>query len=187
MAAAFFLQSLDRDQDLSSPVQNLYDVQPFDVTTITKIVALEQSRCDSVSIEALYTNNRTQINQGSSKKLNVNNKSTTSTSQNKGDNKKRQNQRKKRREKTGNDTESMCKRLKKLENLLQNNSLNTSANTVTTTPSVDKKAEKEHCSSDSDAYYLPLESIFSTDYQDRKTLYLDTGCSCSVVNNLALL
>ncbi|MBW0572109.1 hypothetical protein O181_111824 [Austropuccinia psidii MF-1] len=154
---------------------------------ITKRVALEQSRRDSVSIEALYTNNRTQVNQGSSKKFNVNNKSTASTAQNKGDNKKRQNQRKKRREKTGNDTESMCKRLKKLENLLQKNSLNTSANTVTTTPSADKKAEKEHCSSDSDAYYLPLESIFATDYQDRKTLYLDTGCGCSVVINLALL
>ncbi|MBW0536344.1 hypothetical protein O181_076059 [Austropuccinia psidii MF-1] len=87
----------------------------------------------------------------------------------------------------GNDTESMSKCLKKLEKLLLNNSLNTSANTVTTTPSADKKAEKEHYSSDSNAYYLPLESIFATDYQDRKTLYLDTGCGCSVVNNLALL
>ncbi|MBW0531193.1 hypothetical protein O181_070908 [Austropuccinia psidii MF-1] len=51
----------------------------------------------------------------------------------------------------------------------------------------DKKAEKEHCSSDSNAYYLPSESIFAIDYQDRKTLYHDTGCGCSVVNNLALL
>ncbi|MBW0530812.1 hypothetical protein O181_070527 [Austropuccinia psidii MF-1] len=45
MAAAFFLQSLDLDQDLSILVQNLYGVQPFDVTTITNIFALEQSRC----------------------------------------------------------------------------------------------------------------------------------------------
>ncbi|MBW0493683.1 hypothetical protein O181_033398 [Austropuccinia psidii MF-1] len=57
MAAAFFLQSLDRDRDLSSLVQNLCDVQPFDITTITKRVALEQSRCDNVATEALFTNN----------------------------------------------------------------------------------------------------------------------------------
>ncbi|MBW0475982.1 hypothetical protein O181_015697 [Austropuccinia psidii MF-1] len=187
IAAAFFLQSLDRKQNLSSLVQNLYDIQPFDVTTITKRVALEQSRWDSVSIEALYTNNRTPVNQGSSKKINENHKSMTSTAQNNDDNKKRQNHRRKRREKTGNHTERMSKHLKNLEKLLLNNSLNTWANTVTTTPSADKKAEKEHCSSDSNAYYLPLETILATDYQDRKTLYLDTGCGCSVVNNLALL
>ncbi|MBW0558070.1 hypothetical protein O181_097785 [Austropuccinia psidii MF-1] len=187
MAAAFFLQSLDRDQDLSSLVQNLYDVQPFDVTTITKRVTLEQSRRDNVSIEALYTNNRTQENQGSSKKPNGNNQSTSTTAQGEGENKKRKNLKKKGREKTGNNTESVSKPLEKLEKLLLNNSLNTLAKTVTTRPSVDQKVEKEHCSSDSDAYYLPSESIYAIDYQDRETLYLDTGCGCSVVNHLTLL
>ncbi|MBW0561190.1 hypothetical protein O181_100905, partial [Austropuccinia psidii MF-1] len=187
MAAAFFLQSLDRDQDLSSLVQNLYDVQPFDVTTITKRVALEQSRRDNVSIEALYTNNRTQENQGSSKKHNGNNQSMSTTAQGEGDNKKRQNPEKKRREKTQNNTESVSKRLEKLEKLLLNNSLNTSANAVTNRPSVDQKVEKEHCSSDSNTYYLPSESIYAIDYQDRETLYLDTGCGRSVVDNLTLL
>ncbi|MBW0558993.1 hypothetical protein O181_098708 [Austropuccinia psidii MF-1] len=154
MAAAFFLQSLDQDRDLSSLVQNLYYFQPFDVPTITKRVALEQSRRDNVSIEALYTNDRTQENQGSSKKPNGNNQSTSTTAQ---------------------------------EKLLLNNSLNTLANTVTTRPSVDQEVEKEHCSSDSDAYYLPSESIYAIEYQNRETLYLDTGCGCSVVNNLTLL
>ncbi|MBW0520808.1 hypothetical protein O181_060523 [Austropuccinia psidii MF-1] len=134
MAAAFFLQSLDQDQDLSSLVQNLYNVQPFDVTTITKRVSLEQSRHENVSIEALYINNKNQENQGSSEKPNGNNKSTLSTAQGEGDNKKRQNHKKKRREKTANNAESMSKCLEKLEKLLLNNSLNTLANTVTIRP-----------------------------------------------------
>ncbi|MBW0555437.1 hypothetical protein O181_095152 [Austropuccinia psidii MF-1] len=57
MAAAFFLQSLNQDKDLSSLVQNLYNVQPFDVMTITKRVALEQSRRENIYSEALSTNN----------------------------------------------------------------------------------------------------------------------------------
>ncbi|MBW0512682.1 hypothetical protein O181_052397 [Austropuccinia psidii MF-1] len=57
MAAAFFLQSLDQDKDLSSLVQNFYNLQPFDVMTITKRVALEQSGWDNISSEALFTNN----------------------------------------------------------------------------------------------------------------------------------
>ncbi|MBW0524972.1 hypothetical protein O181_064687 [Austropuccinia psidii MF-1] len=65
IAAAFFLQSLDLDQDLSSLVQNLYGVQPFYITTITNIFALEQSRCYNVSTEALFTNNRTKATKGS--------------------------------------------------------------------------------------------------------------------------
>ncbi|MBW0479544.1 hypothetical protein O181_019259 [Austropuccinia psidii MF-1] len=187
MAAAFFLQSLDRDRDLSSLVQTLYDVQPFDVTTITKRVALEQSRRHNVATEALFTNNRTPTNQGNSKKPSGNNTSNSPTAQGEGDNKKRQHHKKKRRERTGNHTESVSKRLEKLEKLLLNNSLTTSANAVTTRPSLDQSPEKEHCSSDSDAYYLSPEKIFATDYQDRQTLYLDTGCGRSVVNNLALL
>ncbi|MBW0538693.1 hypothetical protein O181_078408 [Austropuccinia psidii MF-1] len=58
---------------------------------------------------------------------------------------------------------------------------------VTTRPSIDQKAEKEHCSSEIYAYYLPSESIYAIDYQNRETLYLDTGCGHSVVNSLVLL
>ncbi|MBW0557460.1 hypothetical protein O181_097175 [Austropuccinia psidii MF-1] len=187
MAAAFFLQSLDQDQDLSSLVQNLYDVQPFDITTITKRVALEQSRRDNVATEGLFTNNRTQSNKGSSKNPSSNNTLNPPPTQGKGDNKKRQHHKKKRRERTRNYTESVSKKLEKLKKLFLNNSLTTSANSVTTKPSLDQSPEKEHCSSDSDAYYLPPENIFATDYQDRQTLYLDMGCGRSVVNNLALL
>ncbi|MBW0525010.1 hypothetical protein O181_064725 [Austropuccinia psidii MF-1] len=187
MASAFFLQSLGHNQDLSSLVQNLHDVQPFDVTTITKRVALEQSRHHNVPTEALFTNNRTQANQGISKKPSGYNISISPPTQGEGDNKKRQNHKKKRKEKFGNHTKSMSKQLEKLEKLLLNNSLTTSTNAVTIRPSLDQNAEKEHCLSYSDAYYLPSESLFTTDYQDRETLYLDMGCGCLVVNNLALL
>ncbi|MBW0576787.1 hypothetical protein O181_116502 [Austropuccinia psidii MF-1] len=172
---------------LSSLVQNLYDVQPFDVTTITKRVALEQSRHDNVATEALFTNNRTQANQGGSKKPSGSNTSNSPPTQGEGDNKKRQHHKKKRREKTGNNTESVSKQLEKLEKLLLNNSLTTSANAMMTRPSLDQNPETEHCSSDSDAYYLLPENMFATDSQDRQTLYPNTGCGCSVVNNLALL
>ncbi|MBW0528576.1 hypothetical protein O181_068291 [Austropuccinia psidii MF-1] len=170
-----------------SLVQNLYNVQSFNVTTITKRAALEQSRRDNVATEALFTNNRTQANQGSSKKSSGNNTSNPPPTQGEGENKKRQHHNKKRREKTGNHTKSVSKQVEKLEKLLLNNSLTTSANAVTTRPSLDQNPEKEHCLSDSDAYYLSPENIFATNYQDRQTLYLNTGCGRSVVNNLALL
>ncbi|MBW0524453.1 hypothetical protein O181_064168 [Austropuccinia psidii MF-1] len=187
MAAAFFLQSLDQDKDLSSLVQNLYDVQPFDVMTITKRVALEQSRRDNISSEALFTNNRNQGSQGNQKKPSGSNKSPATSNQSENENKRLQNNRKKRRDKTGNQRESVSKRLEKLEKLLLNNTLTTSANVVTSTTGTDLKIEKDHGSSDSDAYYILSEGIFATEYQDRQTLYLDTGCGRSVVNNLALL
>ncbi|MBW0481600.1 hypothetical protein O181_021315 [Austropuccinia psidii MF-1] len=155
MAAAFFLQSPDQDRELSSLVQNIYDIQPFKITTITKRVALEQSRHDNIATEVLFTNNRTQANQGSPKKPSDNNTANSPPTQGEGDNKKRQNYKKKMREKTGNHTTSVSKQLEKLEKLLLNNSLTTSANAVTTKPSADHNAGKEHCSSDSDAYYLP--------------------------------
>ncbi|MBW0554749.1 hypothetical protein O181_094464 [Austropuccinia psidii MF-1] len=170
MAAAFFLQSLDRDKDLSSLVQNLYDVQPFDVMTITKRVAPEQSRHENISSEALFTNNRNQGNQGNQKKPSGSNRSPTTSS----NSKKSQNNKKKRRDKTGNQRESVSKWLEKLEKLLLNNTLSTSANAVTSTMGTDQKVEKEHGSSDSDSYYISSEGIFATKYQDRQTLYLDT-------------
>ncbi|MBW0578345.1 hypothetical protein O181_118060, partial [Austropuccinia psidii MF-1] len=128
MAAAFFLQSLDRDKDLSSLFQNLYNVQPFDVMTITKRVALEQSRHDNISSEALFTTNQNQGNQGNQKKPSGSNKSPTTLNNSESDSKKLQNNKKKRRDKTGNQRESVSKRLEKLENLLLNNTLSTSAN-----------------------------------------------------------
>ncbi|MBW0556860.1 hypothetical protein O181_096575 [Austropuccinia psidii MF-1] len=51
----------------------------------------------------------------------------------------------------------------------------------------DQKIKKEYGSSDSDTYYISSEGIFATKYQDRQTLYLDTGCVRSVVSNLTLL
>ncbi|MBW0475307.1 hypothetical protein O181_015022 [Austropuccinia psidii MF-1] len=175
-----FCAPSEKEKATTNLVQNLYDVQPFDVTTITKRVSLEQSRCDNVATEALFTNNRTQANQGGSKKPSGNNTSNSPPTQGEGDNKQR-------REKMGNHTKSISKQLEKLEKLLLNNSLTTSANAVMTRPSLDQNPEKEHCLSDSDAYYLSPENIFATDYQDRQTLYLDVGCGRSVVNNLAFL
>ncbi|MBW0526564.1 hypothetical protein O181_066279 [Austropuccinia psidii MF-1] len=174
MAAAFFLQSLDRDKDLSSLAQNLYDLQPFYVMTITKRVALEQSRREDISSEALFTNNRNQGNQGNQKKPSGSNKSPTTSNNSENNNKKLHNNKKNRRDKTGNQRESVSKRLEKLEKLLLNHTLSTSANAVTSTMGTDQKVEKEHGSSDSDACYISSEGIFATKYQDRQTLYLDT-------------
>ncbi|MBW0527815.1 hypothetical protein O181_067530 [Austropuccinia psidii MF-1] len=176
MATTFFLQSLDRDRDLSSLVQNLYDIQPFDVKTITKRVALEEFRHDNISSEALFTNNRNQANQGNQKKPSGSNKSPMAPNQGEKNSKRGQKNKSKRRDKTGNQRESVSKRLEKLEKLLLNNTLSTSTNTVTSTMGTDQKIEKEHGSSDSDAYYISLEGIFATKYPDRQTLYLGTGC-----------
>ncbi|MBW0461894.1 hypothetical protein O181_001609 [Austropuccinia psidii MF-1] len=97
------------------------------------------------------------------------------------------NNKKKRRDKTGNQRESVSKQLDKLEKLLLNNTLSKSSNVVTSMTGTDQKIEKEHCSSDSDAYYISSEGIFTTKYQDRQTLHLDTGCGKSIVTNLTFL
>ncbi|MBW0481938.1 hypothetical protein O181_021653 [Austropuccinia psidii MF-1] len=152
MDAAFFLQILDRDRDLSSLVQNLYDA-----------------------------------NQGNQKKASGSNKSPMTPNQGENDSKRVQNNKNKRRDRTGNQRESVSKWLEKLEKLLLKNTLSTLANAVTSTTVTDQKIEKEHGSSDSDAYYISSEGIFATKYKDRQTLYLDNGCGQSVVNNLTLL
>ncbi|MBW0468569.1 hypothetical protein O181_008284 [Austropuccinia psidii MF-1] len=47
MAAAFFLQSLDSDKELSSLCQTLYDIEPFNINSVTDRVAIEHSRRQS--------------------------------------------------------------------------------------------------------------------------------------------
>ncbi|MBW0479737.1 hypothetical protein O181_019452 [Austropuccinia psidii MF-1] len=43
MVAAFFLQSLDNDKELSSLCQTLYDIRPFDINSVTDRVSIEHS------------------------------------------------------------------------------------------------------------------------------------------------
>ncbi|MBW0477774.1 hypothetical protein O181_017489 [Austropuccinia psidii MF-1] len=47
MVAAFFLQSLDNDKELSSLCQMLYDIRPFDINSVTDRVSIEHSRRQS--------------------------------------------------------------------------------------------------------------------------------------------
>ncbi|MBW0553993.1 hypothetical protein O181_093708 [Austropuccinia psidii MF-1] len=47
MAAAFFLQNLDNDKELSSFFQTLYNIKPFELSTITNRVSIEHTRQES--------------------------------------------------------------------------------------------------------------------------------------------
>ncbi|MBW0516627.1 hypothetical protein O181_056342 [Austropuccinia psidii MF-1] len=53
MAAAFFLQSLDNDKELSSLCQTLYDTKPFELSTITDRVSIEHTRRELSNDQAL--------------------------------------------------------------------------------------------------------------------------------------
>ncbi|MBW0578799.1 hypothetical protein O181_118514, partial [Austropuccinia psidii MF-1] len=53
MAAAFFLQSLDNDKELSGLCQTLYDTKPFELSTITDRVLIEHTRRESSHDQAL--------------------------------------------------------------------------------------------------------------------------------------
>ncbi|MBW0481882.1 hypothetical protein O181_021597 [Austropuccinia psidii MF-1] len=62
MAAAFFLQSLDNNRELSSLCQTLYDIKPFDLNTIADRVAIEHSHCQSSYDHALMFDKNKQAN-----------------------------------------------------------------------------------------------------------------------------
>ncbi|MBW0506968.1 hypothetical protein O181_046683 [Austropuccinia psidii MF-1] len=61
MAAAFFLQSLDNDKELSSLCQTLYDIKPFDLNTITDMVLIEHSRWESTYDQELLVEKNKQV------------------------------------------------------------------------------------------------------------------------------
>ncbi|MBW0582266.1 hypothetical protein O181_121981 [Austropuccinia psidii MF-1] len=53
MAETFFLQSLDKNIELSILCQTLYNIKPFGLKTITDRLAIEHSRCQSSYNHAL--------------------------------------------------------------------------------------------------------------------------------------
>ncbi|MBW0529313.1 hypothetical protein O181_069028 [Austropuccinia psidii MF-1] len=60
MAAAFFLQSLDNDKELSSLCQALYSLRPFELSTITNRVSVEHAPRESSHDHALFIDNSKQ-------------------------------------------------------------------------------------------------------------------------------
>ncbi|MBW0468624.1 hypothetical protein O181_008339 [Austropuccinia psidii MF-1] len=53
MAAAFFLQILDNDKELSGLCHTLYDTKPFELSTITDRGLIEHTRQESSHYQAL--------------------------------------------------------------------------------------------------------------------------------------
>ncbi|MBW0502974.1 hypothetical protein O181_042689 [Austropuccinia psidii MF-1] len=67
MAAAFFLQSLDNHKELSSLCQNLYELKPFELSTITNRVSIEHTRWESSHDQALLIDNSKQAESSKTK------------------------------------------------------------------------------------------------------------------------
>ncbi|MBW0508322.1 hypothetical protein O181_048037 [Austropuccinia psidii MF-1] len=70
MAAAFFLQSLDNDKELSSLCQTLYDIKPFNLNTITDRVSIEHSQRQTTNDQALLFDKNKQAESSKSKEKN---------------------------------------------------------------------------------------------------------------------
>ncbi|MBW0585594.1 hypothetical protein O181_125309, partial [Austropuccinia psidii MF-1] len=60
MAAATFVHSLNNDRELTGLIQTLYDIKPFNLSTVINRVAVEHSRCQQPSEQALFTNTKYQ-------------------------------------------------------------------------------------------------------------------------------
>ncbi|MBW0466238.1 hypothetical protein O181_005953 [Austropuccinia psidii MF-1] len=52
IAAAFFIRSLNKDQDLSGLIQTLYDIKPFDLNSVLNRVAVEHFRQGMPQVQA---------------------------------------------------------------------------------------------------------------------------------------
>ncbi|MBW0569577.1 hypothetical protein O181_109292 [Austropuccinia psidii MF-1] len=70
MAAAFFLQGLENNKELSTLCQTLYDLKPFELSTITDRVSIEHTHQESSDDKELLVDNSKQAESSKTKEKN---------------------------------------------------------------------------------------------------------------------
>ncbi|MBW0488905.1 hypothetical protein O181_028620 [Austropuccinia psidii MF-1] len=178
MAAAFFLQSLDNDKELSSLCQTLYDIRPFNINSVTDRVALEHSRRQSAyDHHALLFDKNKQDESSKAKPKNP----AEAGRKKKGFKDKRKGRTNNQNSNNDNDTNKRIERIEKLLERLQASN-NISSVNVTSEP----KEPTRQNTSDSEAFILD-EVNAMIPKQNHGVIYLDSGAGRTVVNDRTLL
>ncbi|MBW0496150.1 hypothetical protein O181_035865 [Austropuccinia psidii MF-1] len=180
MAAAFFLQSLDNNRELSSLCQTLYDIKLFDLNTITDRVAIEHSRRQTSYDHALMFDSNKQANSTKPKNKDQlegrNSKKKVFKDKKKGKNTKEGTNQKNHEKDTNKRFEKIEKLLERLESATNLSSLN-----ATSGP----KDLTQQTESDSEAFIFKLNALVEKCNQG--SIYLDSCAGRTVVNQLLLL
>ncbi|MBW0545053.1 hypothetical protein O181_084768 [Austropuccinia psidii MF-1] len=181
MAAAFLLQSLDNDKELSSLCQTLYDLKPFELSTITDRVSIEHARQESSHDQALLINNNKQDESSKTKEKNKSEggrKKTGFRDKKKGKNNNQGTMKRPSQEQyTNNRIERIEQLLEKLQHTVQSTSVNAAS---------ESKELIRQSGSESDAFIIE-EVNAMIGKNSKKLIYLDSGAGRTVVNDLTLL
>ncbi|MBW0535304.1 hypothetical protein O181_075019, partial [Austropuccinia psidii MF-1] len=181
MAAAFFLQSLDNDKELSSLCQTLYNIKPFNLNTITDRVSIEHSRRQTTYDQALMFDKNKQAELSKSK---VKNQAEGSRKK-KGPKDKRKG--KNNAQGTGRNTnqeQDTKKQIDRIEQLLEK--LQSATTLTSLNAALDSKEINHPPESDSKEFIFDkVNAMIGKNHQ--RLIYLDSGAGRTVVNNLTLL
>ncbi|MBW0514072.1 hypothetical protein O181_053787 [Austropuccinia psidii MF-1] len=181
IAAAFFLQSLDNDKELSSLCQTLYNLKPFELSTITDRVSIKHTHRESSNDQVLLVNNNKQTELLKNKEKNRSEggcKKTGFKDKKKGKNNNQGTAEKPTQEQDTN------KRIEKIEQLLEK--LQHSAHSTSVNAASESKELIRPLGSDSDAFiFEDINAMSGRKHQ--KLIYLDSGAGRTVVNDLLLL
>ncbi|MBW0540675.1 hypothetical protein O181_080390 [Austropuccinia psidii MF-1] len=181
MAAAFFLQSLDNDKELSSLCQTLYNLKPFELSTIADRVSIEHTRRESSHDQELLVDNSKQTESSKKKEKNRSKggrKKTGFKDKKKGKNNNQGTAKKPTQEQDTN------KRIERIEQLLEK--LQHSAHSTSVNAASESKELIQPLGSDSDAFiFEDVNAMIGKKHQ--KLIYLDSGAGRTVVNDLLLL
>ncbi|MBW0520275.1 hypothetical protein O181_059990 [Austropuccinia psidii MF-1] len=167
LLAATFIQSLNGDRELNWLIQTLYNIKPFTPAAVISEVAIEHSRRQP-NEQALFI--------GSSNK-NQKNKWEDQKQRNKG----WRNGKKFDRPPMNSGKADLDKRIENLEKMIEK--LQASMKPQSAHLATEKI--NDTISSDSDAFIVKEEAIYSSD--DGNKIYLDSGEGKSVVNNMKYL
>ncbi|MBW0521087.1 hypothetical protein O181_060802 [Austropuccinia psidii MF-1] len=181
MAAAFFLQSLDNDKELSGLCQTLYDTKPFELSTIMDRVLIEHTRRESSHNQELLFDKNKQSESAKSKGKNKSEGGRQKTGfkdRNKG---KSNNQGTVKNPTQEQDTNKRFELIEQLLEKLQSNTLSTSVNAASESREIIRPS-----GSDSNAFIFDkVNAMIGKNHQG--LIYLDSGAGSTVVNDLSFL
>ncbi|MBW0501905.1 hypothetical protein O181_041620 [Austropuccinia psidii MF-1] len=181
MAAAFFLQSLDNDKELSGLCQTLYDTKPFELSTITDRVLIEHTRQESSHNQALLFDKNKQPesekNKGKNKSEGGRKKSVfKDRKKGKGNNQ--------GTAKNPTQEQDINKIFEQLEQLLEK--LQTNTHSISVNAASESQEPIKPSGSDSDAFIFDKVNPMIGE-NNQGLIYLDSGAGRTVVNDLRLL
>ncbi|MBW0507578.1 hypothetical protein O181_047293 [Austropuccinia psidii MF-1] len=175
VAAAFFIRSLNQDQDLSGLIQTLYDIKPFDLNSVLNCVSVEHCCRGPFQDQALLLDKQKEQSKPPQQTGNRGKGKTPSRGRGR-----------KRNFHSKNREEDTLKRLENLEKISANFDLNSKESNVNVVSENNKESTANTQQSDSDTYVVEDE-VLNVGSEESNMIYLDSGAGRSVVNDLRYL